>query len=167
MFSFKKALQLAFMVSLLLFPVAKDAIADIRVEHDDFLETTMQESFILDVFVDIRPWHAVYLRILKEKDKTIRSGIILQKVKREWHFFTENDLLMKIDGGDIIRIPCNVADSRREGRNRLATRGVYVLNKHILNQIKNVNQVEIRVTMRKAPAIIWEVLISYWMNGKS
>lgn len=41
MFSFKKALQLAFMVSLLLFPVAKDAIADIRVEHDDFLETTM------------------------------------------------------------------------------------------------------------------------------
>lgn len=91
----------------------------------------------------------------------------MQKVKREWHFFTENDLLMKIDGGDIIRIPCNVADSRREGRNRLATRGVYVLNKHILNQIKNVNQVEIRVTMRKAPAIIWEVLISYWMNGKS
>jgi len=149
----KKTVALIGLAVLMSFLTADPTHSKIEVKYDEFDETTTYMS----TFESIGPWRLIRFNVFLDNDDALAGfSIELYKLEREWHFFSNEDMRIKIDK-EIIAIPVLKTDSEYISHNALMTYAAYLPGKNAVDRIVDGEEITMRVYMSNRPDITWDV----------
>jgi len=150
----RKSIVFVPIIMLVFFLFASFGHSEITVDHDDFDGTTKYDS----TFRNIGPWAELGFSLIDKKGSPLFPYMSFMLIQPDCYFFQKRDLDMKMDG-DIISVGFVTTERHpeRSAWGSCITMGGFGASPEQIKQIKDAEEITIRVYFKNKSDITWDV----------